>query len=54
MSRILHYLRDIGDFIGMFSGTHNRGRKPGGYLKRDLSKPENMRSVLIETLKKNC
>ena len=52
MSRLLLYLRDMGDSIGMFSGTHQRGRKPKGYLKRDLDNPENLIAILIETLKK--
>jgi hypothetical protein len=33
MSAKLLYLRDIGDHIGMFTGTHTRGRKPDGYYQ---------------------
>ena len=39
MSAKLLYLRDIGDHIGMFEGTHTRGRKPTGYVKLNMNDP---------------
>lgn len=38
-SKALLVLRDIGDHLGMFDGTHTRGRKPNGYKKYDLKDP---------------
>lgn len=32
-SIVLLTLRDIGDYLNMFNGTHTRGRKPNGYIK---------------------
>ena len=50
-SAMLLNLRDIGDTIGMFSGTHTRGRKPRFYSATDLTRPENLLAVLLKTLK---
>ena len=51
-SAILLYVRDIGDSIGMFHGAHTRGRKPKFYKAYDLTKPENMLTVLMKTIKR--
>jgi hypothetical protein len=50
-SAMLLYLRDIGDSIGMFSGTHTRGRKPRFYKATDLTIPENFLALLLKTIK---
>jgi len=49
-SRLL-YLRDIGDHIDMFTGSHTRGRKPMGYIKLDLDNPEQMALAIFKTSK---
>jgi len=41
-------LRDIGDEIGMFNGSHTRGRKPKGYEKLI---PNNLEGLLRTALK---
>lgn len=50
-STTLLTLRDIGDSIGMFSGTHTRGRKPNGYRKLDASNPEQLLIAILKTQK---
>jgi hypothetical protein len=49
MSTKLLYLRDIGDHIGMFTGTHTRGRKPDGYYKLDLNTNLGLNLALLKT-----
>ena len=49
MSAKLLYLRDIGDHIGMFTGTHTRGRKPDGYYKLDLNTNLGLNLALLKT-----
>ena len=48
----LFTLRDIGDHLNMFSGTHARGRKPNGYVKYDLNKPEQLLLAIKATKNK--
>ena len=50
-STILLTLRDIGDSIGMFTGSHTRGRKPRGYIKFDLKDPEELTKAILATLR---
>lgn len=49
MSAKLLYLRDIGDHIGMFTGTQTRGRKPTGYCKLDLNTNLGLNLALLKT-----
>jgi len=49
MSTKLLYLRDIGDHIGMFTGTHTRGRKPDVYCKLDLNTNLGLNLALVKT-----
>jgi hypothetical protein len=49
MSTKLLYLRDIGDHIGMFTGTHTRGRKPDVYYKLDLNTNLGLNLALLKT-----
>lgn len=51
VSTMLLTLRDIGDSIGMFSGTHTRGRKPNGYKKLDASNPDQLIIAILKTQK---
>jgi hypothetical protein len=52
-SIILLTLRDIGDSIGMFQGSHVRGRKPRGYSKFDMKDTEQLvEAILVITRKK--
>jgi hypothetical protein len=51
-STTLLTLRDIGDSIGMFNGSHTRGRKPSAYIKYDMNDPEQLTKAIIKTLKK--
>jgi hypothetical protein len=44
-------LRDIGDHLNMFNGTHTRGRKPSGYRKYDLNDPAQLELAIIATTK---
>ena len=39
-------LRDIGDHLNMFNGTHTRGRKPDGYRKINLTTDEDLMKVI--------
>ena len=52
-STTLLTLRDIGDSIGMFNGSHTRGRKPSTYIKYDMNDPEQLAKAIIKTLKKS-
>jgi hypothetical protein len=49
-STVLLTLRDIGDSIGMFKGTHTRGRKPGTYIKYDMNDPEQVTQAIANML----
>ena len=49
MSAKLLYLRDMGDHIGMFEGTHTRGRKPNGYVKLNMNDPVQLGIALLLT-----
>ncbi len=49
MSAKMLYLRDIGDHVGMFEGTHTRGRKPTGYVKLNMSDPVQLKIALLLT-----
>jgi hypothetical protein len=51
-STALLTLRDIGDSVGMFNGSHTRGRKPSTYTKYDMNDPEQLAKAIIKTLKK--
>jgi hypothetical protein len=48
-STVLLTLRDIGDHLDMFTGTHTRGRKPSGYHKYDLNDPAQLALAIIAT-----
>lgn len=50
-SKILLTLRDIGDSIGMFRGSHTRGRKPKGYIKFEMSDPEQLAKAILATFR---
>ena len=45
----LLYIRDIGDHIGMFTGTQTRGRKPAEYCKLDLNTNLGLNLALLRT-----
>ena len=47
MSAKMLYLRDIGDHVGMFEGTHTRGRKPTGYVKLNMNDPVQLMLALL-------
>ena len=47
MSAKMLYLRDIGDHVGMFEGTHTRGRKPTGYIKLNMNDPVQLKIALL-------
>ena len=47
----LRYLRDLGDHIGIFTGSRTRGRKPTGYVKLNLDDPTQMALVILKTSK---
>ncbi len=49
MSAKMLYLRDIGDHVGMFEGTHTRGRKPTGYVKLNMNDPVQLKIALLLT-----
>jgi hypothetical protein len=51
-STVLLTLRDIGDSIGMFNGTHTRGRKPRSYIKLNMRDPEQLASAILITTQK--
>ena len=36
------YIRDLGDYFGVFEGGHTKGRKPHAYAKLNLSDPQQM------------
>lgn len=51
-STVLLTLRDIGDYLDMFTGTHTRGRKPNSYIKYDLDEQEQLvKALLIASIK---
>ena len=50
-SAMFQYLRDIGDSVGMFNGSHTRGRKPSTYTKYNMSDTEQLDKAIIKTLK---
>jgi hypothetical protein len=55
MSAKLLNLRDLGDHIGIFEGTHIRGRKPIGYVKLNTNDPHQLRiALLLITFAKQC
>ena len=46
-------LRDIGDYLEMFAGTHTRGRKPNSYIKYDLDdQAQLIKALFIATIKR--
>ena len=51
-STTLLTLRDIGDQLNMFNGTHTRGRKPKSYVKFDLNDPAQLLLAIAKTMKK--
>jgi len=53
MSAKMLYLRDIGDHVGMFEGTHTRGRRPTGYVKLNMNDPVQLKIALLLTIKNN-
>ena len=52
VSTVLLTIRDLGDSIGMFNGSHTRGRKPSTYKKYDMNDPEQLTEALIKILQK--
>lgn len=52
-SIVLLVLRDIGDYLNMFTGTHTRGRKPTGYIKPKLSPQENVLGLIEKLISGN-
>jgi hypothetical protein len=52
-STTLLTLRDIGDHLNMFNGTFTRGRKPKGYVKYDMTDPEQLKQAILTTLVKS-
>lgn len=51
-SIVLLTLRDIGDHIGMFHGSHTVGRKPKGYRRINLKTPKGLALAIHVTLGK--
>jgi len=49
-STMFLYLRDIGDSINLFSGEKTRGRKPIGYVKLDMTDPEQLAIAIVKSL----
>jgi hypothetical protein len=49
-STLLLTLRDIGDSIDMFNGSHTRGRKPDTYIKYDMNDPEQVIQAITKIL----
>jgi hypothetical protein len=49
-STTLLTLRDIGDSISMFRGTHTRGRKPSTYIKYDMHDLEQVTQAIASIL----
>jgi len=48
-STMFLYLRDIGDSINLFSGEKTRGRKPIGYVKLDMTDPEQLAIAIVKS-----
>lgn len=48
-STMFLYLRDIGDSINLFSGGKTRGRKPSGYVKLDMTDPEQLAIAITKS-----
>lgn len=49
-SMMFLYLRDIGDSINLFSGSKTKGRKPTGYIKLDMTNPEQLAIAIVKSL----
>lgn len=49
-SMMFLYLRDIGDSISLFSGSKTKGRKPTGYIKLDMTNPEQLVIAIVKSL----
>lgn len=47
-STALLTLRDIGDYLEMFTGTRTRGRKPNSYIKYNMNDPEQLAKAITE------
>ncbi len=52
VSTALLTLRDIGDHLNMFTGSHTRGRKPTGYKKFNMNNAEALANAILKTF--NC
>ena len=50
MSAKMLYLRNIGDHVGMFEGTHTRGRKPTEYVKLNVNDSVQLKIALLLTI----
>lgn len=50
---MLLVLRDIGDYLNMFTGSHTRGRKPIGYQKYKMDDAEDFASAILKTFNRN-
>jgi len=48
-SKMFLYLRDIGDSINLFSGSKTKGRKPTGYIKLDMTNPEQLAIAIVKS-----
>ena len=46
-SIVLLTLRDIGDYLEMFTGTHTRGRKPNNYIKFNMKDSEQLTLAIL-------
>jgi hypothetical protein len=46
-SSLFLYLRDIGDSIGIFTGSHTKGRKPYGYEKLNLEDSAELEKAIL-------
>jgi hypothetical protein len=49
-SIVLLTLQDIGDHLNMFNGGYNSGRKPNGYVKYDMSVPEQLILAILGSI----
>lgn len=52
VSTALLTLRDIGDYLNMFTGSHTRGRRPTGYKKFNMNNSEELANAILKTF--NC
>jgi hypothetical protein len=48
-STMFLYLRDIGNSINLFSVEKTRGRKPIGYVKLDMTDPEQLAIAIVKS-----